>query len=53
MKQTPKRTTKQFKYRPDFARYEREKQAWIAANPGATPAQYQEAIAHIAFRCGI
>jgi hypothetical protein len=41
------------KYRPDFARYEREKQDWIRRHPAATPEQYQAAMVKIATRCGI
>lgn len=41
------------KYRPNFALYEHLKAAWIAEHPGATPAQYQDAIRAIAKKCGI
>jgi len=41
------------RYKPDFARYEREKKAWQQANPKATPHEYQNAIRAIAQRCGI
>ena len=40
-------------YTPDFARYEREKNAWIETHPRATPEQYTEAMRAIAQRCGI
>ena len=33
--------------------YETAKQAWIDANPGATPEQYAEAMRAIAKRLGI
>lgn len=33
--------------------YEYAKQQWIARNPGATPEQYQQAIAAIARRLGV
>ena len=45
----PKNTT----YKPDFARYEQLKAAWIAENPKADPIEYQEAMRKIAWRCGI
>ena len=40
-------------YRPRFADYEREKQAWIAHHPKATGQEYVEAMREIAQRCGI
>ena len=40
-------------YRPDYARYEQLKAAWIAENPKADPIEYQEAMRKIAWRCGI
>jgi hypothetical protein len=40
-------------YKPDFARYEREKKAWTEANPKSTPEQYQQAMMRIAQQCGI
>jgi hypothetical protein len=43
----------QGKYRPDFAGYEREKQAWIAHHPKATAQEYVEAMREIAARCRI
>ncbi len=33
--------------------YEAEKRAWVAANPGATPEQYDAAMRAIAERLGI
>ena len=33
--------------------YEAEKRAWIAANPGATPEQYEAAMRAIAARFGV
>lgn len=33
--------------------YEAAKRAWIAANPGATPAEYTEAMRAIAARLGV
>lgn len=33
--------------------YEAAKRAWIAANPGATPAEYAEAMRAIAERLGV
>jgi hypothetical protein len=33
--------------------YEAAKRAWIAANPGATPEQYDAAMKAIAERCGV
>tara|TARA_R110000868_G_scaffold411073_1_gene701703 strand:+ start:144 stop:296 length:153 start_codon:yes stop_codon:yes gene_type:complete len=41
------------KYRPDFARYEREKQDWMRRHPASTPEQYQAAMRAIAARCGV
>lgn len=41
------------KYSPDFARYEKLKREWIAANPGAISSEYELAIKHIALKCGI
>ncbi|MDA8260235.1 MAG: hypothetical protein M0Z99_32155 [Betaproteobacteria bacterium] len=35
-----------------WARYEREKQAWIDANPAATPEEYHAAMSRIAKDCG-
>ena len=40
-------------YRPDFAGYEREKQAWIAHHPKCTGQEFVEAMREIAQRCGI
>ena len=40
-------------YRPRFEDYEQLKRAWIAANPKATPEQYQSAMTRIAQKCGI
>ena len=40
-------------YRPDFRRYEIEKQAWIAHHPLSTGADYINAMREIAERCGI
>lgn len=37
----------------DYLIYEAEKRAWINANPGATPAQYEAAMRSIAKRLGI
>lgn len=34
-------------------RYESEKAAWIAKNPEATPAEYQQAMRAIAQRAGV
>ena len=36
-----------------WAAYESAKRAWIAANPGATPEQYAEAMRAIARRYGV
>ena len=47
----PQKTQRQ--YKPNFARYEFEKQAWLDANPGATPDKRDEEIRAIATRCGI
>ena len=33
--------------------YEAYKASWIARNPGATPAEYEAAIARIARFCGV
>jgi hypothetical protein len=33
--------------------YERLKAAWIAANPSATPKQYEAAMREIARKCGV
>lgn len=33
--------------------YESEKAIWIARNPGATPEQYEAAMARIARLCGV
>jgi len=49
----PRRTRSAPSYNPDFDRYEREKQSWIAEHPEATPEQYQTAMLTIASRCGI
>jgi hypothetical protein len=40
-------------YRPDFRRYEAEKNAWIVHHPKATGEEYIEAMREIAQRCGI
>ena len=40
-------------YRPDFKRYEAEKQNWIAQHPRATAEDYIEAMRALAARCGI
>jgi hypothetical protein len=37
----------------NFARYEHLKQAWIQANPSATPRQYEQAMRAIARRLGL
>jgi len=37
----------------NFALYEHLKQAWIRANPTATPRQYEQAIRRIARRAGV
>jgi len=40
-------------YQPDLDQvYEREKAAWIAAHPEATPKEYEQAIQEIAARLG-
>lgn len=39
--------------RPDYSGYEAAKAAWIHANPRATPAEYEAAIARIARRYGV
>lgn len=49
----PRRTRSAPSYNPQFDRYEREKSAWIAEHPDATPEQYQTAMLDIASRCGI
>lgn len=36
-----------------IAQYEMKKAAWIAANPLATPAEYQQAMRRIAAECGV
>jgi len=43
----------QFKaQKPNFARYEAKKAAWVKANPDATPAEYEAAMRAIARECG-
>jgi hypothetical protein len=37
----------------NWQKYEAMKRAWIRANPGATPAQYDAAIAAIVKKCGV
>jgi len=44
----PQATQRQ--YRPDFARYEREKREWIDAHPAATADEYQDAMRAVAQR---
>lgn len=38
---------------PNYARYEVEKNRWVANNPGATPSEYQAAMLRIAQECGV
>ena len=37
----------------NYSAYEAAKAQWIAANPEATPAQYERAMRRLARRCGI
>ncbi len=36
-----------------WSAYEARKAAWLAENPGATPAQYEAALRRIARECGL
>lgn len=36
-----------------WRRYEQLKEQWIAAHPGATPAEYTAAMARISRQCGV
>lgn len=42
-----------FNFLPSLQSYEREKQAWTASHPEATPEQYTSAMLAIAKRCGV
>lgn len=41
------------KRKDGWREYEAKKQQWLAANPSATPRQYEQAMARIARQCGL